>query len=118
MNSDNILNTGISFRLLSAINYIKNYNIPKPIIISKKSAEIKINEHFFDYIFDVRNKTENDNYKIKDSINFYLPTINKKTLQNYNVNKKYLLYCNNGLRAKKGAQILKANNFKNVYYLK
>ena len=117
MNSEDIFLTGTSLTFLSMIYYFKTYKQKKPILILKDKVDKMLSDNSFDYIFDVRTKEEYDRGNYKDAIHFHIAKINKKSLEKYDKNKKYLLYCRSGRRAKVAADTMKANGFKYVYYI-
>lgn len=85
-------------------------------LLSNKKAKDMIKNNKIDYIIDIRTKMEWDLGHHPKAIHIPVSKLKEKTI-NYSKNKSYLLYCNSGQRARKGAEILKKLGFKKVYYV-
>ncbi len=88
-------------------------------LIRYEEANEKIKSNYFDYIIDVRTKSEWEKQHYPTSINIPIDPEDKfkKEIDYYNRRLKFLLYCKSGRRAKIASDIMKKMDFQNVRYL-
>lgn len=95
------------------------------IIINNKKTELKVNEakkliekNYFDFIVDVRTKSEWDEGHHPQAVHIPIGEFVTKLPEMIpDKNKKILFYCKKGFRASGALQIAKKLGYENIYYL-
>jgi phage shock protein E len=87
-------------------------------LISTIKAKKLIKDKYFNHIIDVRTNFEYNLGHYKNAINIPISEIAKK-INSYkiNKNKKILVYCNTGNRARQATEILINKGYKNINYI-
>ena len=102
--------------ILSRNNSLKN----KITKIEAKEAAKKISENYFDFVVDVRSKSEYDQGHIKGSLFYQSLASNPELIENVlndikNKDSKILIYCRSGRRAYQAASLFVNNDYTNVW---
>lgn len=99
-------------------NILKTYRNSRIDIDINELKEI-INENEEAILLDVRSPLEFKEGHLKNAIN--IPLYDLESCCNYKIKDKYkiiIVYCQSGIRSKKGVKILYKNGYKNLYHLK
>lgn len=100
----------------SVISTAFYYSYKDKKLISNKKAKLMIKNNKIDYIIDVRTNEEWNLGHHPKAIHIPLSKLKTEIKKYPKKNKKYLLYCRTGRRARIGAKIMENLDFKNVYY--
>ena len=99
------------------IAYAFYYTYSGAQLIDNQKAKNMIESNKIDYIIDIRTELEWNLGHHPKALHIPVSKLNSKYLPKNSKNKKFLLYCNSGQRARKGAEILKKQGYNKVYYV-
>jgi rhodanese-related sulfurtransferase len=85
-------------------------------LLTNKQAKEMIKNNKINYIIDIRTNMEWNLGHHPKAVHMPVSELKNK-IKKYSKNKSYLLYCNSGQRARKGAEIMEKLGFKKVYYV-
>ncbi len=100
--------------LLLLINIQRNTEIKTAINIT--DAKKLLEQNYYDYIIDVRTEKEWKEGRYPGAIHIPLNKL-YEGVKLYELNSRYLIYCETGRRASMGAELMKQMGFKNVHFL-
>jgi rhodanese-related sulfurtransferase len=111
-----ILIFGVILILLFLLNKNIKQNKKKTIAINVIDAKKLLKKNYYDYVIDVRTNKEWNEGRYPGAVHIPLKKL-YNGVKLYDMNAKYLIYCETGRRARVGADIMIEMGFKNVNFL-
>jgi len=123
MNPNFLFYSSIATGIYSVVSALAYYTYSGKQLISASKAKKMLKEHKIKAVIDVRTKVEYDIGHYKKAIHFPIAKMNPKSIpvvmnrNSIHKDDSILVYCNTGQRARKAAEKLNENGYKNVYYI-